>query len=398
MSMLLGERVVPKYSMRGLVSLGVLVGWAWALAVVEGASAWFLRSAYGGPTTPADQMVTMLVIVHVSLLPAAVAGAWLCRFTRRRAPVCFAILGMAVGACAYSIYSIASSSADAGVLQPWSFLAASIAMAVLGGVGVLIGLLFRWLTRGMVIAAVEQSEGEGLCWKCGYELGPGAAGRGVVCSECASPANSAKMRGRWLVRGFEWVQRLSRPVMALGGLAFVAWSVWTVWMVALPAERFRAALPKWAECQNPGVIECDVLDPSKRASGSVTYTPAMQKTWLAPDGSGRVILVAFAPRGDAWGVCMQIRVAKAQPVPPGLPAGGVRDQYDMGMPLVVSDLNREQAEQVIARGVPEGLMTALLSKADAVGWAPTNFAAPTPYARHVVDPRPFLDASGSTIP
>ena len=171
------------------------------------------------------------------------------------------------------------------------------------------------------------------------------------------------MRGRWIVRGFAWLQRASRPILALGLIVVAAIVVWLVCVQMIPAKRFLA---KFDTGKNRAYAYID------RPPGYVgMYQNALGRTIPLNDGTDRVILVAYQPRPWRGNVPMQVRIAAPQAKPAGWPEQAEWNQFDWGFPSVVAELDADLAERVIRDGLPERLRQDIVARADKAGWKPS---------------------------
>lgn len=230
----------------------------------------------------------------------------------------------------------------------------SLVIALLGGS---IGIAVLAMMRTVGVVVLEQ-DGT-LCPNCGYKLVP----RDVVrCSECGQDPQLPRGRARRLSRFLYGHARLILiVVLVISGTATVHHLV----TVIGPLTRFHDQF----ESSEFGVTFSRMASDDYYQDG-ITW-PAEGFTQELSDDPTRAIVVLYAPGASRSQPIMQIRMHWAQKPKAGFPTA----TFD-GVPAVMTNLNREQAEFVIERGsVPQTLIDALLEAATEVGWTATP---PTP--------------------
>lgn len=230
----------------------------------------------------------------------------------------------------------------------------SLLIALLGG-SIAIAVLAMMRSVGVVVLEQDGT----LCPNCGYKLVP----RDVVrCSECGRDPQLRRSRSRRLTRFLYGHARLILiVVLVISGTATVHHLV----TVIGPLKRFHDQF----ESSEFGVTYSRMASDDHYQDG-VTW-PAQGLTQVLSNDPTRAILILYAP-GASWSQpIMQIRLHWAQKPKAGFPATTLD-----GLPAVMTNLNKEQAEFVIEHGsVPQTLIDALLEAATEVGWPATR---PTP--------------------
>ncbi len=291
------------------------------------------------------------------LLMFAVILSCLCQ---RRAIVVASGYAFCFGAVFVASFRVVAATAG----DPLVVLIAVIPLGILSLFLAIIGGALAPLVCSMIKALfVEVLEQDGtLCPNCGYELMPLNIPR---CPECGkNPQQSPAVRGA-ISHLSRLLYRQSRHITIIVLIVLAGMTVYHSLTAVGPMMRFSNRF----DINRYGRTSADMYgedfyqdDVTWRATGF---------TQILADDPTRAILVLYAP-GAGWSQpIMQIRLQWAQKPKAGFPT----TTFD-GLPAVMTNLNKEQAEFVIEHGsVPQTLIDALLEAATEVGWLATP---PTP--------------------
>lgn len=345
------ERVVQKYDPRGVWCAALLWGVPLGYFIEDVAQA--VEDAFGRRWPNA----VPILLIHFVVMWYAVVPLMLARVSPRMRWMLFAAIATNVGFfCASFVRSMVGrvgfgADPSVPVLHLPQLIAFTATSTIAAAVALAVWRLYRWLR----FVPVEQREDGSLCIACGYEMGPADP-----CPECGTKRAGARPRGRRIDAAWRLLQWAARPAAAVLVLLTAGYFGYRYWYDYLPTREFVA---KFGVGQTPAYAFVDVL-PAGVQRGS-TFAGAVAYTVDLADGTERMLLVSFnncVPRGLP---AMQIRMAAPAP---GWP---VRPQrwLDWGIPeTIVADLNREQAEHVIRKGLSRSLVDAITAKADEVGW------------------------------
>ncbi|MBX3402200.1 MAG: hypothetical protein KF699_02195 [Phycisphaeraceae bacterium] len=327
-----------------------------AAAFVEDLSELMVRNwPIAGPIVMAHLMALPMVVIGV-VLGRQPPPAW-----RVLLVAVWVVIGLSLGGTAASL--VKSEGFGVGMQAYLVPLRVGIVMIAYWAFASLLMLIGWWLARRLFGVPLEQTDPPRYCWVCAYE-------RGQIdpCPECGTPAAAARPPLR---EAAAW--RLARlgatPALALLAVGFAGYAAWRVSVDTLPTLRFvqkfdaeRGWTPTYAYIDH-------IHGADSRGLGG-RYLNATGFTRELGDGSGRMILVSYRALVPGDLPVMQVRMCAEATLPLGWPPQGQR-MTDWGSPgTIVADLNREQAEQVLKNGVPQGLIDAIVAEADRVGWKP----------------------------
>jgi hypothetical protein len=345
--------LVPRRQCGGLVALSVLIG------AVLGAVDLFLTF---------DPLPLLCFGAGFLLVPSVLLGALLALRCRR--VVVVLVCGFALDMTRTLVEMtcrLATTTDQSLTFMNLRDLARTL--GVLGAEGVVAGSLLSLLGFGALRLSLRIKEGDGTaCWWCLYEHNsPGA----TLCPECTRPLDESQCRIRWVHLLGAWCQRrrlwLNIPA-ALVALCLVVAYVAVNRRPRPEADAFVAQFEKIGEV-TPGFMR-----PTPSAT-PVAGVGALIETSAPP----RVVWVVYLARDVAGLPAMQLQVHFRM-------GGLIGDTFREASPRVLCDLDRGQAEWIIAHGLPAGLTEAMASRASP-GWSTG--------ADVTIDPRDYLPREAS---
>lgn len=229
----------------------------------------------------------------------------------------------------------------------------SLFLATVGGV---LAPVVCSVVKEFFVEVVEQ-DGT-LCPNCGYKLVPRDIQR---CPECGKDPNQHQATPSALSQLSMFLYRHSRRITIVVLILLASKTVHHSLTAVGPMMRFYDRFDMYSY----GTTSADMYG-EDFYQDSVTWR-ATGFTQILPDDPTRAILVLYAP-GVSWSQpIMQIRLHLAMKPKAGFPTSTID-----GAPVVMTNLNKEQAEFVIEHGsVPQSLIDALLEAAAEVGWPAT---------------------------
>lgn len=233
----------------------------------------------------------------------------------------------------------------------------SLLLAIIGGA---LAPLVCSIVKGVFVEVVEQ-DGT-LCAICGYKLVPRDT---QCCPECGKDPQRSPIIGGAISDLARFLYGRARHISIIVLIVLVGLTVHYGITAVGPTMSFSR---QFDANRYPSTLS--FMYGEDFYQDNVTWR-ATGFTQILADDPTRAILVLYAP-GVSWSQpIMQIRLHLAMKPKAGFPTATID-----GAPVVMTNLNKEQAEFVIEHGsVPQSLIDALLEAAAEVGWPATR---PTP--------------------
>ncbi len=279
----------------------------------------------------------------------AIAGVALSTITRRRRPVFAGGFGYSFGFVMSLALSWIVRNGGGAFLAPGVMMGLCGFGVIAGAVGGGLALALQALGNDLFCSVVVQ-DGT-LCPDCGYSLRVAGHAR---CSECGRDASAPSARRATLGRAVAFVYRRARAFSLIAILLALVMFVRQHVAVVRPMQAFQSRFQAAAVPSLSGSMYGDDF------YRDGTSWPAQGAAEALPQDPTKLLLVMYAP-GALRQPIMQIRLQWQ------LPVAGPPLFFD-GMPAIVCNLTAEQAEQVVANGVPETLADALLAAAKDACW------------------------------
>jgi hypothetical protein len=313
--------VVPRFSARGTVCLPLLLG---SLVGIAGG---LTRPGFATGTT-AEIVLVIGHLVGPDLVMATAAALLL----PRRWAVFLTVLTFSSFHVFFNEFTrslIDPTNRGAAMLvgrSPQGFLQLVFSFLVFGLALATLALGLRWLARRIVLTLVEQDGG--LCWRCGYRAGSDSI---RACPECGIAAGQGqRFKHAFHMAGF--AKRSAR--IALAAAALLVTMLALVWAGDAEVRRLAGFYWRFPE----------------RIGGHVPGSVPVATAWITLD-AGRGLRVDYAPGDHAMTPPMELRLAVK-----GTGAIGAYIQHVQ--PGALCQLNRAQAQHVIAQGIPASLIQA----------------------------------------
>ncbi len=148
--------------------------------------------------------------------------------------------------------------------------------------------------------------------------------------------------------------------------------LWYEISTAIPIRRFYKQF-NWVP-NNDGMMGLMV----KWAPNPPTYPTwhAVELTYPLESDPNKIVAMCYTPQPRAGQPAMQIALKWAF-----IPASGIPSQaggWTLGSPPILCNLNDDQAEFVIAHGIPQAIIDEMIDESVRQGWPATTPFAPTP--------------------
>lgn len=258
----------------------------------------------------------------------------------------FCFTAVFVGSIRFIATEVGSSTINRASLPLLCIL--SLFVAVVGGA---LGLIVRAIVKSIFVTVLEQ-DGT-LCPSCGRKFFDRDVLRCPGCGE--SPHQTPTWWSRFPSASF--VYRRSRLITVIILIAAASMVIRHSLAVVGPMQRFHDQYmgPEFT------IHFVNMLSEDYYEDG-VSWKEQGHLQILADDPT-KALLIIYAP-GARWSQpTMQIRLTWTLVISPGSPA-----TFLDGLPAIITNLDRRQAQLVIEHGVPQTLIEALLDATSMAGW------------------------------
>lgn len=356
--------VKPSYDRRGSVT------WTAITAFVLGAASYYLPNKifveYFFFTSMLSRTMLTIVGLVTSIVPIVIAAILAFRFLNRcRSPLFVYVIGHIFGTSALlgMYWSFLIAVDDLYFNKSMYVFAAMIVTSciVLGAISGGLLLLVQTILIGVQGDIIEQDGS--LCWVCGYVVGsPAQHARCPECGEIIEQPSLKRPTSAGVFSGFR------KRFAILFGLTFLLGIILPVTLHVKATEKTVATLQGDGELVGMGMINFQsqnppVLGPFWECLGSIREVPGHPQMVLA--------VCASSDRMPEQ-PCMQLQLGATSPY-----------RFEYGDPVVVVNLDCNQAEWVKTNGVPQSLVDAMVEAAEKNNWSPT-LTTPGQFGRFVI--------------
>lgn len=345
--------VKPRLRLEPTIQLSLMLGAGTVLVMSLFLLNPLVQSGYISPSG-----ILRVLLIGIFLPVALYAAIFSCVSQRRlltfASSYAFCFAAVFVGTIRYI-----GTAGGSSVVSPLLILVCilSLFVALVGGA---LGLVVNVIVKTIAVTVLEQNGT--LCPTCGYKLVPQDVPR---CPECGK--NPHRTPTWW--SGFPsatFVYKRSRLITIIAVMAAAGMVVRDILVMVGPMQQFHDRFKGPEE----SFALVSMLSEDYHQDDVIWREQGHIQT--LSDDPTRALLIIYAP-GARWSQpTMQIRLTWTTVTPPGFPTS-----FFDGLPEIMANLDRRQAELVIEHGVPQTLIDALLEATSTAGW-PAVRPAPGP--------------------
>lgn len=281
-------------------------------------------------------------------------------FCQRRLPIALCGYVFSFGAILVAGIRFINMTGSAGhTLLPAMLIPLFILSLLLASIGAVLAIVICMLLKATLVVVLEQ-DGT-LCANCGYKL---MIPNATCCSECGAETHKHQTKCGALRNSISFLYRRSRYLTIIVFLVTTIFSVRYLLVAVAPMMIFNS---KFLGSEY-NFIGGYMLSGDYYNNGFVTWKTSGY-TKIIKANTTKAIVIYYEPVPKQSQPIMQIRLLWAQNIAPGFAPA----TFD-GVPAVMANLNKEQAEYVIENGIPQTLIDAMLKASSDASW-PTKVPA-----------------------
>lgn len=378
---LLDEPVVPRWESRGLPAIALATG------LISGSTLAWATSWFGfWPVLMTNRWFSFGLPPTLLVAGPVIYAVLAARVTRQRFVASFfaslAAMAFMVAAFAGDVLNTPGWDWDLGS-STWDW-------ATSAGVVLIVACVCTWmlvyvvaLVLRAVVGPIEQTADDALCRRCAYVLEPAMR----VCPECGADRATARYRARHVIALERTLRQSGRALLFMTVVVLTGWVAHRFVIDYLPGRAFLRRF-------DSGGNACQAYIDHRPSGfmGTYRFEGSMGRRLgvRVPDAGGGAdgeVVVAYRPRAAAGAPVMQVQVGAVTSF------GGVagsRPYTQLGSPVITASFTREQAQEVIERGLPAGLVEALVAAATVNQWSVAGTTSPGQPAEVRIDPEPYL--------